>query len=87
MQQLQESNVALDKLPAKQDGDPKVAGYQSVRCARQRGFSKLNEINRLLNTRYQEHEDREADLDDEENSRFRSSAWSSNLKIYARSMR
>ena len=32
-------------------------------------LSELNEINRLLITRYQEHEDREADLDDEENSR------------------
>ena len=35
--------------------------------------ASLNEINRLLITRYQEHEDMEADLDDEEN---RSSAWS-----------
>ena len=32
-------------------------------------LSELNEINRLLITRYQEYEDREADLDDEENSR------------------
>jgi len=32
-------------------------------------LSELNEINRLLITRYQEHEDRKADLDDEENSR------------------
>ena len=37
-------------------------------------LSELNEINRLLITRYQEHEDLEADLDDEENSR--SSNWS-----------
>ena len=32
-------------------------------------LSELNEINRLLVTRYQEHGDLEADLDDEENSR------------------
>jgi hypothetical protein len=32
-------------------------------------LSELNEIIRLLITRYQEHEDREADLDDEETSR------------------
>ena len=32
-------------------------------------LSELNEINRLLITRYQEHEDREANLDDEENRR------------------
>ena len=37
-------------------------------------LSELNEINRLLITRNQEHEDLEADLDDEENSR--SSNWS-----------
>jgi len=30
---------------------------------------ELNEIDRLLMTRYKEHEDLEADLDDEENSR------------------
>jgi hypothetical protein len=30
---------------------------------------ELNDMNRLLITRYQEHEDLEADLDDEENSR------------------
>ena len=33
-------------------------------------LSEPNEINRLLITRYQEHEDREADLDDEENSQY-----------------
>jgi thiamine biosynthesis lipoprotein ApbE len=32
-------------------------------------LSELNEMNRLLITRYQEHEDRDADLDDDENSR------------------
>jgi hypothetical protein len=32
-------------------------------------LSELNEINRLLITRYQEHEDMEVDLDNEENSR------------------
>ena len=32
-------------------------------------LSELNETNQLLITHYQEHEDREADLDDEENSR------------------
>ena len=32
-------------------------------------LSELNEINRLLITRYLEHEDMEADSDDEENSR------------------
>ena len=31
-------------------------------------LSELNEMNRLLITRYQEYEDRDADLDDEENS-------------------
>ena len=36
---------------------------------RERILSELNEINQLLITRYQEHEDREVDLDDEENSR------------------
>jgi hypothetical protein len=48
-------------------------------------LSELNEMNQLLITRYQEHKDREADLDDEENSRsvndadtrIRSSTWSS----------
>ena len=34
-----------------------------------RDLSELNDMNQLLITRYQEHEDREADLDDEENSR------------------
>ena len=32
-------------------------------------LSELNEMNRLLITRYQEYEDREAEVDDEENSR------------------
>jgi myosin heavy subunit len=32
-------------------------------------LSELNDINRLLITRYQEHENFEADLEDEENSR------------------
>jgi len=32
-------------------------------------LSELNEINRLLITRYQEHEDREADLEHKEKSR------------------
>jgi len=32
-------------------------------------LSELNELNQLLITRYKEHEDREADIDDEENSR------------------
>jgi len=32
-------------------------------------LSELNEMNRLLITRYQEFEDREAEVDDEENSR------------------
>jgi hypothetical protein len=32
-------------------------------------LSELNEMNRLLITRYQEYEDRDADLDDDENSR------------------
>jgi hypothetical protein len=38
-------------------------------------LSELNELNQLLITRYKEHEDREADIDNEENSR--SSTWSS----------
>ena len=32
-------------------------------------LSELNDMNRLLITRYQEYEDREAEVDDEENSR------------------
>ena len=32
-------------------------------------LSELNEMNRLLITRYQEYEDREAEVDDEEKSR------------------
>ena len=32
-------------------------------------LSELNEMNRLLITRYQEYEDREAEVDDEENSK------------------
>ena len=59
---------------------------QQRRIAEQeRILSEINEINRLLITRYQEHEDLEADLDDEENSK--SSNWSNNLKIYAWNMR
>jgi hypothetical protein len=33
-------------------------------------LSELNKMYQHLITRYQEHEDREADLDDKENSRF-----------------
>jgi uncharacterized membrane protein YccC len=32
-------------------------------------LSELNDMNRLLITRYKEYEDREAEVDDEENSR------------------
>jgi len=48
-------------------------------------LSELNEMNRLLNTRYQEYEDREAEVDDEENSK--SIVWSNSLKIDALNMR
>ena len=34
-----------------------------------RDLSELNEMNRLLIARYQEYEDRDADLEDDENSR------------------
>ncbi len=47
-------------------------------------LSELNEMNRLLITRYQEYEDREAEVDDEEN---KSIVWSNSLKIDALSIR
>ena len=58
MRQLQDSNIALDI-------------YQQSKKDIMKMQASLNEINRLLITRYQEHEDMEADLDDEENSRDR----------------
>ena len=50
---------------------------------------ELKEMNQLLITRYQEHEDREVDLDDEENSRSSRERRQSTDQIerYALSMR
>jgi len=47
-------------------------------------LSELNDMNRLLITRYQEYEDREAEVDDVENSR---SSRERRLKIDALNMR